>query len=224
MPWLVILFGLMIAPLGIISIFFIIIQPIVIGTWSTIAMIGAALILIQIPYSLDEIIATIQFLRRRTKSGQNWFRVLFRGDTDEHDGGRMTGETIDEFDRPPLSVLRDTFGGGVNLPWNLAAAAVVGAILMFSRMFIENVQVANAHHVIGCLVLAVVSVAAAEVARMLRFLIGVLGIALCAIPFLYSGDLHSTLVSVALGVLLGVLCIRRGLVRGTYGNWRFMTR
>ena len=42
MPWLVVLFGLMIAPLGITSIFFIIIQPLVIGTWSTIALIGAA--------------------------------------------------------------------------------------------------------------------------------------------------------------------------------------
>ncbi|ODT74453.1 MAG: hypothetical protein ABS76_37040 [Pelagibacterium sp. SCN 64-44] len=61
MPWLVILFGLMIAPLGVTSVFFIIIQPVVIGTWSTVALIGAALILIQIPYSLDEIIATMQF-------------------------------------------------------------------------------------------------------------------------------------------------------------------
>lgn len=224
MPWLVILFGLMIAPLGVISIFFIIIQPIVIGTWSTIAMIGAALILIQIPYSLDEIIATLQFLRRRTKAGQNWFRVLLRGDTDEYDGARMADKTIDEFDRPPLSVLNDIFGGGVNLPWNLAAAAMIGVILLFSRMMIDNVQVANAHHVIGCLVLAVVSVAAAEVARMLRYLVGLLGIALCTIPFLYSGDMPTILVSVVLGVLLGFLCIRRGLVRETYGTWRFMTR
>ncbi|MCE3246351.1 MAG: polymerase subunit epsilon [Geminicoccaceae bacterium] len=52
MPWLVVLFGLMIAPLGIVSILFIIIQPIVIGTWSTIALIGAAAILVQIPYSM----------------------------------------------------------------------------------------------------------------------------------------------------------------------------
>ena len=58
MPWLVVLFGLMIAPLGITSIFFIIIQPVVIGTWSIIALIGAAAVLIQIPYSLDELIAT----------------------------------------------------------------------------------------------------------------------------------------------------------------------
>ena len=69
MPWLVILFGLMIAPLGVVSITFIIIQPIVIGTWSIIALIGAAAILVQIPYSLDEMIATFQFMRRRMKSG-----------------------------------------------------------------------------------------------------------------------------------------------------------
>lgn len=224
MPWLVILFGLMIAPLGVTSIFFIIIQPIVIGTWSTIAMIGAALILIQIPYSLDEIIATLQFLRRRTKAGQNWFRVLLRGDTDEHDAATVTHKTIDEFDRPPLAVLRDTFGGGVNLPWNLAAAALIGAILMFSRIFIDNIDIANAHHVIGCLVLAVVSLAAAEVARILRYLVGFLGIALCAVPLFYSGDATSILVSVVLGIALGFLCMRRGPVRESYGTWRLMTR
>lgn len=224
MPWLVILFGLMIAPLGITSIFFIIIQPIVIGTWSTIAMIGAALILIQIPYSLDEIIATLQFLRRRAKAGQNLFRVLLKGDTDEHDPSKLGESTIDEFDRPPMAVLRDTFGGGVNLPWNLAAAAVVGAILMFSRMFVDSIDIANAHHVIGCLVLAVVSLAAAEVARMLRYLIALLGIVLCAIPFVYPGDLTSIVVSLALGLALIVLCIRRGPVRENYGTWRLMTR
>src|SRR3546814_2195713 len=65
MPWLVVLFGLMIAPLGITSIFFIIIQPIVIGAWSTLALIGAAAMLIPIPYSLDELLATLQFMRRR---------------------------------------------------------------------------------------------------------------------------------------------------------------
>ena len=83
MPWLVLLFGLMIAPLGITSIFFIVIQPIVIGTWSTLALIAAAAVLIQIPYSLDELIATLQFLRRRVKAGQNWLRVLLVGGTDE---------------------------------------------------------------------------------------------------------------------------------------------
>src|SRR3546814_2935369 len=70
MPWLVFLFGLMIAPLGVVSIFFVIIQPIVIGTWATLTLVGAAAMLIQIPYSLDELLATIQFVRRRARSGR----------------------------------------------------------------------------------------------------------------------------------------------------------
>ena len=69
MPWLVVLFGLMIAPLVVTSIFFIIIQPIVMGTWSIVALAGAAAVLIKISYSLDEMIATLQFLRRRSKAG-----------------------------------------------------------------------------------------------------------------------------------------------------------
>src|SRR5690606_20781511 len=65
MPWLVLLFGLMVVPLGIVSISFVIIQPIVIGTWSTLALVGAAAMLLQIPYSLDELFAVLQFMRRR---------------------------------------------------------------------------------------------------------------------------------------------------------------
>src|SRR5690606_1349977 len=82
MPWLVFLFGLMIAPLGVVSITFIIIQPIVIGAWCTLCLIGAAAMLIQIPYSLDELLATSQFLWRRKRAGHSLLRVFFAGDTD----------------------------------------------------------------------------------------------------------------------------------------------
>lgn len=80
-PWLVLLFGLMIVPLGITTILFIVIQPAVLGTWSTLALVGGAAVLIQIPYSLDELRATAQFLRRRVRAGKPWLRVLFLGDT-----------------------------------------------------------------------------------------------------------------------------------------------
>lgn len=224
MPWLVILFGLMIAPLGVTSIFFIIIQPVVIGTWSTIALIGAAMILIQIPYSLDELIATAQFLRRRTDAGQNWLRVLLFGDTDTIEGASEPSRVADEFDQPARTVVREMFSGGVNLPWNLATAAAIGALLMCSRLtFVENTDLANWHHVIGALVLTVVSIAAAEVARKARFLIGLLGIALAVAPFISNDGLVATLLSIALGAALAVLCWRRGPVRERYGTWRSMT-
>jgi hypothetical protein len=217
MPWLVVLFGLMIAPLGVVSIFFIIIQPVVIGTWSTIALIGAAAVLIQIPYSLDELLATLQFLRRRAKAGQNWLRVLLVGDSDEMRGTPNTG---DEFEQPPGAVIKRMVSGGVSLPWNLALAAVIGVSLLFTRVTLgADGSLANAQHIIGSLVLTVISIASAEVARPMRYLNIPLGVALMAAPFMFDASMASVIVSVILGVALVVLSIRRGPIRARYGLW-----
>src|ERR671918_3071886 len=115
MPWLVMLFGLMIAPLGIVSIFFIIIQPIWIGTWCTLCLIAAAAMLVQIPYSLDELVATLQFLLRRRRAGERLLRVFFVGDADE--GGAQPAPS--EFERTPAQLARDMAGGGVEPPRGL---------------------------------------------------------------------------------------------------------
>ena len=220
MPWLVVLFGLMIAPLGITSIFFIIIQPLIIGTWSTIALIGAAAILIQIPYSLDELLATLQFLRRRVKAGQNWLRVLFVGDTDDMREEKSGAGAIDEFDQSPVAVIKSMVGGGVSLPWNLALAALIGLSLLFTRVTLGvDGSLANAHHVIGSLVLTVVSIAAAEVARPARYLNMALGAALIATPLMFDASTVTSIVSIVLGAALVLLSIRRGPIRARYGSW-----
>ena len=221
MPWLVVLFGLMIAPLGITSIIFVIIQPIVIGTWSIVALIGAAAILIQIPYSLDELIATLQFVRRRVQAGRNGLTVFFRGDTDTMPADASSQPTAaDEFARPPLAVLHQMVAGGVNLPWNLGLAAVIGLALLFTRLWPgAEGNLAHAHHVIGSLVLTVVSIAAAEVARPARWLILPLGASLIASPLLFSADTANILVSAVAGVALMALSIRRGQVKEKYGSW-----
>ncbi len=225
MPWLVVLFGLMIAPLGITSIFFIIIQPLVIGTWSTIALIGAAAVLIQIPYSLDELLATVQFLRRRAKAGQNWLRVLFVGDTDEMRETQNAEHITDEFDQSPRAVIKNMIGGGVSLPWNLALAALIGLSLLFTRITLgADGSLANAHHVIGSLVLTVVSIAAAEVARPVRYLGVPLGALLMAAPFLFGTSILATVVSMVLGAALIVLSLPRGAIDNRYGAWDRLIR
>jgi nucleoside-diphosphate-sugar epimerase len=224
MPWLVVLFGLMIAPLGITSILFVIIQPIVIGTWSIVALIGAAAILIQIPYSLDEIIATLQFMRRRVQAGRNGLVVFFRGDTDtmpSRAGDRgAEADEADEFAQRPGAVLHSMLAGGVNLPWSLGLAALIGLALMFTRLWpgVEG-NLAHAHHLIGSLVLTVVSIAAAEVARPARWLNVPLGAGLIASPFMFSGSTAALVCSVLAGLALMVLSIRRGPVREHYGSW-----
>lgn len=216
MPWLVLLFGLMIAPLGVVSIFFVIIQPIIIGTWATLTLIGAAAMLIQIPYSLDELLATIQFMRRRAKAGRLWLRVFLFGDTDE--GDRVARE--DEFDRPVGAVMRDMWSGGVNLPWNLALAGILATSLLFTRLtFGADGAMADADHVIGFLALTVISLAAAEVARALRFCLVPLGAAALATPFLFEAGMVHSVANVVIGLSLIALSIRRGAVKGRYGGW-----
>jgi hypothetical protein len=221
MPWLVVLFGLMIAPLGITSIAFVIIQPIVIGTLSTVALIGAAAILIQIPYSLDELIATLQFVRRRVQAGRNGFAVFFRGDTDTMPAGEISSlQTTDEFNQSAGAVLRNMMAGGVNLPWNLGLSALIGLALLFTRLWPgPEGNLAHAHHVIGALVLTVVSIAAAEVARPARWLNLPLGAGLMATPFMFPGDTAALLVSLVAGAALMALSIRRGSIHEHYGAW-----
>lgn len=216
MPWLVFLFGLMIAPLGVVSIFFVIIQPILIGTWATLTLLGAAAMLIQIPYSLDELLATVQFVRRRASAGRPWLRVFLFGDTD--DGRR--DPPADEFDRGGGAVLRDMWAGGVNLPWNLALAALLALSMLFTRLsFGAEGTMAHADHVIGFLALTVVSLAAAEVARPLRYLLVPLGLAAIAAPFLFGANGLHTAADVAIGAALIALSFRRGAVRERYGSW-----
>ena len=91
-------------------------------------------------------------------------------------------------------------GGGVSLPWNLALAALIGLFLLFTRVTLGvDGSLANAHHLIGSLVLTVVSIAAAEVARPARYLNMPLGAALIATPFMFDANMMTTIASSRLG-------------------------
>jgi hypothetical protein len=216
MPWLVVFFGILIVPLGIVSITFIVIQPIVIGTWCTLCLIAAAAMLVQIPYSLDELVATGQFLWRRKQAGQGLSRILFVGDTDE--GGGKGGE--DDFEQGPRRILGEMAGGGVALPWNLAVCLLIGVWLMLTRLTLGSEGgMANADHLIGALVLTVTVSALAEVARPLRFLNMALGAALLVTPFAYGAGWPATVASLMCGVALIALSIRRGRIENRYGAW-----
>ena len=222
-PWLVLLFGLMIVPLGMTTILFIVIQPVVLGTWSTLALVGGAAVLIQIPYSLDELLATAQFLRRRVRAGQPWLRVLFLGDTDEVPaaGDKLNAsEDSDEFDRPLGAVFRSSVGGGVSLPWNLALAGLIGSALLFTRVTLgAEGALANAHHIIGCAVLTVVAIAAADVARPARALNALFGLGLMFLPLLFDTNTLQLAVTLGLGLALVLLSVRRGPIQERYGAW-----
>ncbi len=215
MPWLVILFGVMIVPLGAVSIFFIIIQPVVIGTWCTLCLIGAAAMLFQIPYSLDELVATSEFLYRRKKQGRPLLRIFFLGDTDQ---GKSC-EQATEFDRPVWMIVKDTLGGGINLSWNLAVCILIGIFLMTTRLSIGNEgTLANIDHVVGALAITLAITAMAETGRICRFLIIPLGLTLLVTPFIYDANTIGLISSLLSGLGLVICSFRKGDVVNKYGK------
>jgi nucleoside-diphosphate-sugar epimerase/uncharacterized membrane protein len=216
MPWLVMVFGIMIVPLGVVSITFIVIQPIVLGTWCTLCLITAAAMLIQIPYSIDELIATCQFLARRRRAGRPVLRVFFTGDTDDGEDDR----TAEDFERPPGVILREMLGGGVSLPWTLAASMAVGVWLMFTRVTLgSSGTMADADHLVGALALTVAVTATAESARPVRFLNVFLGLGLIVTALVVPATTLQLAGAVLAGVALIALAVPRGAIRHRYGGW-----
>ncbi|MFP4327617.1 MAG: NAD-dependent epimerase/dehydratase family protein [Paracoccaceae bacterium] len=221
MPWLTVAFGILIVPLGAVSIFFIVIQPIVIGTYCTLCLIAAAAMLVQIPYSVDELVATWQFLRRRHRAGQPWLRIFFTGDTDEG----PTRRPAEDFERGPAAILRDMMSGGMTLPRTLLASLAVGTGLMLSPLWITwDDPLAATFHVAGAVVLTTTVTALAPVVRLARLLNMVVGVVLLFAPFLVGAGGLGFALSAGAGLLLIGLAIPRGPVRGQYGDWDGLIR
>ncbi|MDZ4139897.1 MAG: DNA polymerase III subunit epsilon, partial [Erythrobacter sp.] len=206
MPWMVTFFGILVIPLGVISIYFIISQPIVIGTWSTLALIAALAMLIMIPFALDEVIATGQFLAWAKRRGKPLIRTFFQGDTIE-----AGAEDASDVMASPSAFWAEA-KRGLTLPWTLAASIALGVFLMLTRVILGNEgAMANSDHVVGALVITVAIIATAEVARALRFINVAFGAWLVAAPFLLTGVGHlGAIVSVVVGIALVGLSLPRG--------------
>ena len=112
-------------------------------------------------------------------------------------------------------------GGGVNLPWSLAASLAVGIWLMCTRLSFGTIGAqADSDHLLGALIITVSISALAEMARPLRFINILFGIALMGAPLLFDGGTPlADWAGVLAGVLLIVLSVPRGTVRNQYGSW-----
>ncbi len=70
-PWIVILFGIAVGPLGVTSILLVILQPIVVGAWCTLCLVTAFISVIMISPAMDELLASLQYLQRVKRSGNS---------------------------------------------------------------------------------------------------------------------------------------------------------
>jgi nucleoside-diphosphate-sugar epimerase len=217
MPWMVLGFGILVVPLGAVSIFFIIIQPIVMGTWCSLCLFAAAAMVAMIPYSLDEIVASCQYLTQMHREGKSVWRHFFMG-------GTVAGGTVDQ--KPEFRSLsatsRDFFEGGVSYPLTLSASAALGVWLMFTRFTLGTVPpMADSDHLVGSLVVTTAFAAMADVGRPLRFINAAFGAWLVAAPWLlYGATGLGYAASILTGLALILLSLPRAELSGEhYGRW-----
>ncbi|QRM35345.1 NAD-dependent epimerase/dehydratase family protein (plasmid) [Microvirga sp. VF16] len=216
MPWMVTFFGILVIPLGVVSIYFIIIQPLIIGTWSTPALIAALAMLIMIPFAVDEVIAMGQFLYWSHCRGKPLIRTFFKGGAVDR-GQEDTSDAL----ASPAAFWTDTLRG-ITLPWTLGASIAIGAFLMLTRLiFGTSGAMANSDHVVGALTITVAIIATAEVARPFRLINFLFGAWLVVAPWILEGaSTLASLASVAIGLALIGLSLPRGRrSREHYAGW-----
>jgi nucleoside-diphosphate-sugar epimerase/uncharacterized membrane protein len=218
MPWMTLLFGLLVVPLGAVSVTFIIIQPPLIGALCTLCIVQAAVTVVLIPYAIDEVLASVQYLQRATRAGEPFWRTFWRG------GPALSEDQAPEPDleRPAMEVLRDFVMGGVNFPWTLVASMALGIWLMATPLILgTQPPLYFSDHVAGCLVILIAVTAMAEIARPVRFLNVALGLWVAASPLLLTGGTAAGAVG---NMIVGLVLVGLSLQRGTrstehYGGW-----
>jgi len=218
MPWLVLLFGLLVVPLGVVSVGFIIIQPTIIGALCTLCLAQAAITVALIPYSIDEVLATAQYLWQSHRAGRSlWRTLVFGGPAFSDERDQTQG-----LDLPISQITREFLEGGTTYPWTLIASTVIGVFLLCTPLALgTEPPLYFSDHIAGCLVIVIAVTAWAEVARAVRLLDIPLGLWIALSPFLLEGGNTAALfANVIIGLTLVALSLQRGKRSNEhYGGW-----
>lgn len=76
-PWIVVIFGVVVGPLGLVSILLVIAQPVLYGAFCTLCLTSAVISLVMIPPAVDEVLASLQHLRRVKLQGDSVWQAFW---------------------------------------------------------------------------------------------------------------------------------------------------
>ena len=77
MPWMVILFGIAVGPLGLVSILLVILQPVLFNSWCTLCLASAVISIWMIGPAMDETLASMQYIKRVKDSGKSGWKAFW---------------------------------------------------------------------------------------------------------------------------------------------------
>jgi hypothetical protein len=216
MPWMVLMFALLVVPLGVTSIVLVMMQPMVVHAWCGLCLIAAIAMLAMVPFALDEVVAMVQFLAAARRQGKDFWHIFWMGGTIENGGSPDPDRTTFSFTRRYIAGVQ-----GVTLPWLLSAQIVIGTWLMAVPDVLRSTgAAANSDHLVGALILTIAAVAMAEVTRAARFLNTAIGLWMLAAPWLLGGFTPAAFWNELIaGALLIAVTLPKGQIFESYAGW-----
>lgn len=190
MPWVVIIFAILIIPLGVVSITLIVLQPLSVGAWCSLCLTSAMISVLMIPFTIDEALATIQLMIREKKRGNSLWTVLWFG-------GTMEGAPQKEREYPEF-LLHETWRSVsddlATRPVNLYLATAIGAWVMLAPAVLGyDGPLADNAHFTGALIITFAIISMSEVARSLRFINILFGVWLIASAWIIDSGIGAAL-------------------------------
>lgn len=77
MPWIVIVFGLAVGPLGFVSVMLVVFQPVLFSAWCFLCLVSAVISIAMIGPAMDEMLASLQFMQRAKHAKVSMWKVFW---------------------------------------------------------------------------------------------------------------------------------------------------
>jgi hypothetical protein len=223
MPWMVGMFGVLVVPLGIVSIVLVILQPVAVGAWCALCLVTAAAMLIMISPAIDEVVAMMQFLLGARREGRPFWRTFWIGGTldayteAERSESAATGRWRDRSTAAQIVAAMDLN----SVPWNLLLCAALGIWLMAAPAILGATgTAANVDHLAGALAVTWAVIGWGEIVRPVRLVNVPMGLIIAAAPWIVGGDTAASGWNDAIvGVALMVLSLPSGRIHERFGGW-----
>ena len=223
MPWMVTIFGILVIPLGLVHIFLVISQPVVVGLWCTFCLLAALIMLPMIPLEMDEVIAMIQFIKRKMKAGEKFWHVFWKGGAEEED--KRNVKNLEEMpdlyqipDKPKRIFVSSLWG--MNFPWTLTVSSLLGlmVVVLPSLMTTDELH-QKILQVTGLLTFTFAIIAMGETLRTFRLFNILMGLLAGVSGFILSGHGAINLFGAGLGVMIILLSLPRGKIQHSFESW-----
>jgi len=217
MPWVVIIFGILIIPLGVVSITLIILQPSVVGFWCTLCLMSAFISLLMIPFTLDEVLATVQMILYERKKGKPFWSLFWFGGTMEGGEHKEAEKANNLIGDSMKSMWKDL----IQRPWNLFIVGAIGTWLMAAPEALGfSGPMADSHTITGSLIITFAIISMSDIARKLRFINILFGVWLVAAPWILGAGQEVTMWnSVISGLILIPLAFHKGKITDNRGSF-----